>query len=323
MLEKKNLIKLKDKRKNIINRLRELEILPIPLDEMNENQKKIYDEIWNFDFSYWEQVKIDRGWVHERKSPDEIAMSNILSQRRNTARRFLRNHGIFPEYGAEMNEEQTVINEQIDNNDFTYYEKIKSEKEQERKSLITNNAVKRVSTSTKVYKPDERATLPGYKAMSLPKAVFHRLRMVQILPPLGEELNPIQQSIVDDVNENWLGKTKRYYLSKYLHLSTPEGRLLLRLYSTHLDYGFNFNLTIDDIVIPTHCPYLGIELSTDPNDKDKPNYFTGDRIDSSKGLVKGNLQVISMKANKMKNKSTELELLKFAVNGLNLLKDVQ
>lgn len=90
-----------------------------------------------------------------------------------------------------------------------------------------------------------------------------------------------------------------------------------------MDYGFNFNLTIDDIVIPTHCPYLDIELSTDPNDKDKPNYFTGDRIDSSKGLVKGNLQVISMKANKMKNKSTELELLKFAVNGLNLLKDVQ
>lgn len=316
MLEKKNLQKLKDKRKNIISRLRELEILPISLDDMNEDQKKIHNEIWDFDFSYWEQVKIERGWTHDKKSVEEVAMTNVLAQQRNTARRYLRNHGILPEYGEELNEEQRVISDQIDRNDLTYYEKIKSNNVKEKKSEIKPEV-------KKVYKPDERSTLPGYKATSLPKAVFHRLRMVQILPPLGEELNEVQQSIVDDVNENWLGKTKGFYISKYLHLSTPEGRLFYRLYQTHLDYGFNFNLTIDDIVIPTHCPYLDIELSTDPNDKDKPNYYSGDRIDSSKGLVKGNLQVISVKANRMKNRSTELELLKFAVNGLNLLKDVQ
>jgi hypothetical protein len=66
---------------------------------------------------------------------------------------------------------------------------------------------------------------------------------------------------------------------------------------------------------------LGLELSTDPKDKDLPNYYTGDRIDSSKGLVKGNLQVISMRANKMKNKATENELLQFATNALKLFSD--
>jgi hypothetical protein len=79
---------------------------------------------------------------------------------------------------------------------------------------------------------------------------------------------------------------------------------------------------VDDIVIPERCPLLDIPLSTDPKDKDEPNYYTGDRIDSSKGMVKGNIQVISLRANKMKNKATELELLTFATNGLKLLKDV-
>ena len=45
------------------------------------------------------------------------------------------------------------------------------------------------------------------------------------------------------------------------------------------------------------------------------------RIDSSKGLVKGNLQVISMRANKMKNKATENELLQFAINALKMFEN--
>jgi hypothetical protein len=39
-------------------------------------------------------------------------------------------------------------------------------------------------------------------------------------------------------------------------------------------------------------------------------------------VVKGNIQVISLRANKMKNKATELQLLTFVTNGLKLLKDV-
>ena len=153
--------------------------------------------------------------------------------------------------------------------------------------------------------------------------VLHRLRMVQILPKADEPLNEQQQAIVDDVRENWEGKTKNHFLKKYLHLSTAEGRLFYRLYKAHREFGFNFNLTVDDIVIPEYCPYLNIKLSTDPNDMHKDNYYTGDRIDSSKGYVKGNLQVVSLLANRMKNKATEEQLLKFAVNGLNLIKKLE
>jgi hypothetical protein len=121
-----------------------------------------------------------------------------------------------------------------------------------------------------------------------------------------------------------LGKEKSFFIKKYLHLSTPVGRLYYRLYKSHQEFGFNFNLTHSDIIIPKYCPLLNIKLSTDPKDKDEPFYYTGDRIDSSKGLVKGNIQVISMRANKMKNKATENELLQFATNALKLFNgDVQ
>ena len=125
--------------------------------------------------------------------------------------------------------------------------------------------------------------------------------------------------IMEDVNENWLGKPKKHFIIKYLEHPTPEGRLLYRMYHSHLKYGFNFNLTIEDIVIPEKCPILEIPLSTNPNDYKEQNYYTVDRIDSSKGLVKGNIQVISMLANRMKSKATESELLAFATNGFKIL----
>jgi hypothetical protein len=69
--------------------------------------------------------------------------------------------------------------------------------------------------------------------------------------------------------------------------------------------GLDFNLDISDIVIPDICPCLGIPISrnigiTGPS----PNSPTLDRIDNTKGYVKGNVCVISYRANKLKNDAT-------------------
>lgn len=61
------------------------------------------------------------------------------------------------------------------------------------------------------------------------------------------------------------------------------------------------------------CPYLGIKLTLNSYGKIKKDPITSasvDRIDSSKGYVKGNVQWISRSVNFMKSDMTENELLK-------------
>ncbi len=64
--------------------------------------------------------------------------------------------------------------------------------------------------------------------------------------------------------------------------------------------GLAFDIEISDIVIPSLCPILGIPLKFTEG---KQNQGTPalDRIDNSKGYVKGNVAVISHKANRVKS----------------------
>jgi hypothetical protein len=77
-----------------------------------------------------------------------------------------------------------------------------------------------------------------------------------------------------------------------------------------------FDLHIDDIVIPEICPILKT-----PFIKGTSSAASVDRIDSSKGYCKGNIQIISRKANLMKSNATQEELEKFAHWVLNNKKD--
>ncbi len=64
--------------------------------------------------------------------------------------------------------------------------------------------------------------------------------------------------------------------------------------------GLEFDLDLSDIVIPKKCPVLGIDLKFTEG---KQNQGTPalDRIDNSKGYIKGNVAVISHKANRVKS----------------------
>ena len=78
-------------------------------------------------------------------------------------------------------------------------------------------------------------------------------------------------------------------------------------------HGYDFDIDEEDIIIPEKCPLLEVPLILG----DKGNYeYTPslDRIDNSKGYIKGNIQVISSKANTMKNSATPEELIKFCKN---------
>jgi hypothetical protein len=67
-----------------------------------------------------------------------------------------------------------------------------------------------------------------------------------------------------------------------------------------------FNLTLEDIIIPEKCPVLGIPLHYDGN-YNNDSCPSIDRIDSSKGYIKGNVVIVSWRANRLKNNGTPNE----------------
>jgi hypothetical protein len=71
--------------------------------------------------------------------------------------------------------------------------------------------------------------------------------------------------------------------------------------------GREFSLDLSDIVIPDRCPVLGIPLDCTVK-RPADNLPSLDRIDNSKGYIKGNVWVISWRANYIKRDSTLSEL---------------
>lgn len=80
----------------------------------------------------------------------------------------------------------------------------------------------------------------------------------------------------------------------------------------------DFNLELNDIIIPEVCPVLGIKLAISEQTK-SDNSPSLDRIDNAKGYVKGNVQVISWRANHIKTDATLSELEKVVAYVKNYL----
>ena len=72
--------------------------------------------------------------------------------------------------------------------------------------------------------------------------------------------------------------------------------------------GIPFNICLDDIIIPKNCPLLGIPLSLTNKTfaDDSPSL---DRLIPDLGYVKGNIIVVSVRANTIKNNATIDELM--------------
>jgi len=117
-----------------------------------------------------------------------------------------------------------------------------------------------------------------------------------------------QKKYYSDVNKS--RKKKRDLVYKW-RTENPEKLLLAHTRQRARRNDIPFNLTIDDIKIPEFCPVLGIRLRTGQsriNGKLPDNVPSLDRINPTKGYTKGNVAVISWRANHLKNNATEEEL---------------
>ena len=144
---------------------------------------------------------------------------------------------------------------------------------------------------------------------------------------ITEQLN--QGISIEDLAEHFQVTRQRLYqvLDKF-NLDTPI-RKCKRQTTTPEKYWLNRVLVerkvpvetrhalLQTLETPSHCPVFGVELNylgTGNHGfcKDTDKSPSLDRIDSSKGYEAGNLQVISWRANRIKNDSTPEELRKLA-----------
>lgn len=120
-----------------------------------------------------------------------------------------------------------------------------------------------------------------------------------------------------ELNAKWRGsnlerikcRQAEYYHNNKEEISTrkraasnsfPEKRMWNNARRRARERGTDFDLDVSDIVVPSVCPYLLEPFSGVDGKGCKPFSMSLDRIDNTKGYVKGNVEVISKAANSIK-----------------------
>jgi len=88
--------------------------------------------------------------------------------------------------------------------------------------------------------------------------------------------------------------------SKKRHFKNPARRIFTQAKKRAKLNNLDFDIELLDIIVPKFCPVLGLKLEP-ANHHANNNSPTLDRINSKLGYVKGNIRVISWRANKLKN----------------------
>ncbi len=109
--------------------------------------------------------------------------------------------------------------------------------------------------------------------------------------------------------EENLETRKEYSLGVYRRIknSNPERIMYSSAKARAKKRGLEFSISLEDIILPIVCPILQIILVVNTG-KVKDDSPTLDRVDNRLGYIKGNVRVISYKANRLKNSLTEQDL---------------
>jgi hypothetical protein len=120
------------------------------------------------------------------------------------------------------------------------------------------------------------------------------------MPQTNERLKEVR-----DRDREKYNKTVRDWRAK-----NPERALWMKVKSRAKKNGIPFDIEVSDIIIPEYCPVFGIRLEHNRSGKLGPCVTSPslDRIDPKLGYIKGNVQVISHKANAAKSNLTLAQL---------------
>lgn len=110
-------------------------------------------------------------------------------------------------------------------------------------------------------------------------------------------------------------KEEEYYLKwgekRNSDLYKSQREKFYRKKSNAIRIGYSWDIKFGEIKWNLVCPILGIELDyfAGSTQENSPSF---DRIDNSIGYVKGNVQIVSWRANRIKNNGTSSEHRKIA-----------
>lgn len=104
-------------------------------------------------------------------------------------------------------------------------------------------------------------------------------------------------------------------------LNYPQKYLFMSVKKRAKNKKLDFNLCLEDIKIPLFCPVLNIPLIFDKNGR-TDNSPSVDRINNSKGYIKGNIIIVSWRVNYLKN-NAKLQELQMIVKFYENLDDQQ
>ena len=127
----------------------------------------------------------------------------------------------------------------------------------------------------------------------------------------------VTKARLNEIKRDWAAKHREYNNARAIVYvkSKPERYMVTSARRRAKMKGLEFNITHEDVHIPSHCPVLGMKLVNHIGEgrhgglDDSPSL---DKIDPTKGYIKGNIQVISSLANQMKSRATPEQLHAFA-----------
>jgi hypothetical protein len=157
----------------------------------------------------------------------------------------------------------------------------------------------------------DRKTKDGYrlwcKECSNNQKKLYYLKNADKLKKSVNEYRKANIEKVKEKNKKW--RDSNSHLIKKSRIKNLKSHLLRGAKLRAQKKNLPFEISIDDIIIPEICPVLGIEIKRSETGIVSPNSASIDRIIPEKGYIKGNIIVVSHRANTIKSNATPEEII--------------